>query len=158
MDMDQERSVGITEDIVRSELLDLKDVFLKLRDQIQRGKGALGKIDVEIEEEGDPGEILALDVFDQYKESLVKNEAIEIKEYFFGNEKGYRDMVKTLSDPFRLRVLQGFYNIDEETSWRNASDAICSRQSWKDEGFPRMDTVEEVLKKVNKKANYIQEN
>lgn len=149
--MDSEIALPITEEAIEQELLSLVPVFLKLRYQLQTGDGALGKIDEKIDQEEDPNEVRASEVLKRYKQALTENREAEIKEFFFGREDEYREMVKALSDPQQFRVLLGYYYIDDQTTWRRASDAICNRQLHKNEGFPLTETIRQVLAAVNKK-------
>lgn len=143
-----ERSV-ITEEMIEQTLISLVPVFLNLRYQLQTNDGALGKLAQVIDSEKDPDEVLASEVFKQYCESLVENKEAEIKKFFFGNEDDYNNMIDALNDPLKLRILLAYYNIDDQTNWRRAGDAICNRQLHKNDGFPLGETVRQVLSLVN---------
>lgn len=146
---DESELTFVTEETVEETLLSLVPVFLNLRYQLQTNDGGLGKIAQVIDSEKDPNEVLASEVFKQYGQLLVENKETEIKTFFFGNEDDYNNMIDALNDPLKLRVLLAYYNIDDQTNWRRAGDAICNRQLHKNEGFPLTETVRQVMTLVN---------
>ncbi len=126
-------SEPITEDLVEETLRDLVPVFRLFRDQLQTGRGALGKLDKELET-GDEDFTVAT-VFDRYLEVLNKDDGTELSDYIWQQED-FDKVVSALTDPTKRGILMAFYSIKPNTSWTIANGAINSVQSYKSEGFP----------------------